>query len=375
MIIRRTRFTIAALSVLTLTSPLFAQGWESLNQAQLIGRSRYIGVGRLILKGRAVDGWREGTIIFSKTIYTGVGDTKSLTVRVPVKTVPGTKQAWPDQKKGIWFILKVGDKYEPINHPSCWVDERKAKSAANQVYQWANQLYSEAQEAASQSSDEDGDSEESQSNYEKMASAAQAASSVPFQDSGQQSSNLFQQATQMLETAGVKSPFPSNLKDSKQQQQFFNQFKQMLGPIGDKLGSFSAGKMNMAQNGMGQMIVELVRNTMGSANPSKALQNMSPIKLPMEQSGRAGGSSRPGSGGPFGPPSGGPFGGASKGPSSINLPMNMFKNISKTGSRKNMLQSGIGKLGGGMKKPGFPGSGRPGPGGGRPGPGGGPPRR
>ena len=99
-IIRRTRFTIAALAVLALTSPLFAQGWESLNQAQLIGRSRYIGVGRLILKGRAVDGWREGTIIFSKTIYLETascgGRGESGAGCVEGKTTPRQDLCWKD---------------------------------------------------------------------------------------------------------------------------------------------------------------------------------------------------------------------------------------------------------------------------------------
>ncbi|MBI5366033.1 MAG: hypothetical protein HZA54_03270 [Planctomycetes bacterium] len=387
-----------------------AEGWETLALQDLIPRCRYIGIGMLSTSGRATDGWQPGKLHFTQQLYTGIGEVKALDVRVAVETVPGKRQHWPNEKQGIWFVLKSGDAYEPINHPSCWMDAAKAEEVARQVYAWAKKVYDEAKQAAekesSTGSEEDGsDSAESVAAYGAMAAAAEAGRSVPYQDAAQQSRSFYEQVTAMVKTAGVELPFPTDLSGTANQEKFFDQAKAFLG-IDGKVGSLTGAGgplreqlLQVMERNVGGVLNELVRSTLGAKNPAEALRGLGsiPLELPAGPGGGGGpggpggpgkGGAPGGPGGPTGPGGpggpggvGGAGGPAGKGPG-FQVPSSLLNQVPLNGSRKQMLGSLLGAQGpgsnspapGGPKGPGGPGGpggggpGGPGPGG--PGPGG-----
>ncbi len=381
---------------------LFAESdWDPISTKQMIRRSKYIGVGQLSHFGRYEDGSIRGRLKVRRTIYSGIGEVKRLDFKLASKTVPGETMYWKIGSKGVWFVLRSKDKYSAVNHPACRLDEDQAKEVADDVYAWLEDEYDEAEEEAEDDDEDDsgdggsGDSSDSSSSidaYAAMAAAADAASRVPYQDSAAQSARLYEQAMSMLDQAGVQSPFPKNARGGAQQDQLLNQFKQLLGPAADKLGQLLGGQggLQLAQTGIGQMVTQLIGSTMGSQNPAQSLSQLGPASLPIDNlpgpGGKGSGAGPPGSGSKGGPPGsgsktggpGGPPGMSGGGAPSINLPMNMFNNLPTGGSRKDMLNAGIGRMGGGspqMGRGGPSGSGRKGPGGRGPGGGGPGPRR
>ena len=341
--------------------------WDSLTSKDLMKRSKFIGVGELSHFGNNPDDTINGKIKFRRTIYSGIGEVKTLEVPVAKVTVPGKSQTWKTHSRGVWFILKSGDAYAAVNHPGCRLDQQHAKSVADDVYAWQNAEYEDAEEEASE---EDGsesgsssDSDSSVSAYESMVSASEAAMQVPFQDVATQQANYYKQAMSMLEAAGIDSPFPADLTSGAGQQQLLSQLTHSLGPAGRQLSSALSGQLGAKELGglqqmAGQMISQLVGNTMGSQDPFKALSQMKPIEFPLgdllQSSGR-------------GP---GPMGGKTP---SLELPMQSFSKGLSGGSRQDMLGSAMKQIGGGSRggMPKMPSGGRgPGgpPGGGRPGP-------
>lgn len=378
------------------TGQAFGQGWESVDQSQLISRSRVICVGRLMKYGQAKDGQLEAKIMVSKMIYSGIGDIDSVPIKTSVKTVRGTAQYWPNRQYGIWFILKNGDRYADINHPSCWLDAGNTKAVANKVYQVMQSAYQEAKSAAQDASSSGGSSEEEQvAAYAGMAAAADAARRVPLENQGAQSQTFFNQVNDMIRIAGVKPPFDT----AGGSQGLVQKFQQMLGPASELAGGMD---LPMAQNGIGGLLLEMIRGTMGSKNPMESLSKLGPQQLGramMLPGGKGKSGGRPNAGSPFGQKGtggrGGPqlpfgpqagFGGGGRGKSPVS---GLFGNLPTGGSRRQLLGTMTGRMGGmgqdgprigppgGGGRPGFGGPGRPGGGPGRPGsgpgrPGGGP---
>ncbi|MBB6428957.1 hypothetical protein [Algisphaera agarilytica] len=320
----------------TATRAQETEGWEDLNVAELIQRSKLIATGSIAVGHSSEVGWDRGVLILDQTIYSGIGEAERLEVRIASKTVPGKTQSWLNKQRGLWFVLNEGDVYAPLNHPACRMDEDEAKDAANQVYAALNEAYEKAAEAVDEATgdgDEDtSDSDESIEAYAEATRAAAAASRVPFQDPGQQNQQLFERATKTIEQAGLKLPFDTDLSSNAGQQRFFDQVKQMLGPFGQSLGELPASGpgrdnlLNQAQGQIGQVLNNLTAQILGSKSPSQA----------------------PGLNGP------GPLG---------NL---------DSGSRKDMLNQALGQMGQPSAGPGIspPSGGRPQPSGGGPKPGG-----
>lgn len=361
-------------------APARAAGWESIDRSELIQRSRYIGVGRLTTHGRAVDGWLPARIYFSTQIYSGIGEIETYELRVAIKDTPGERKRWRHGEEGVWFILKSGDKYEAINHPSCRADKSEAQEISDQVNNEAEKEYADAQEDAEEANDDDNgdggtdssDSGESVDAYQRMAEAATTAANTPYQNQTQQTQKAWDRMNEMFETAGIDSPFPKDVTSAAGQQKLFDQAKQMLGPLGNSLGNLpGAGDpartqmIQTLQKNIANITTQLMGATLGAADPAKALSNLKPIGLEMP-----GGKTATPGGPPIGPGSSGP----AKKPQ-FKMPDSVAKQISKGGSRKGMFNNALGgMLKGGGGKPSLPGAGGPKPPSGpRPGPGGGGP--
>lgn len=360
----------AGLVVASVTPPAHAEGWESIDRAELIQRSRWIGTGRMRVFGKVDDNYKRAKIYVNETIYSGIGDIETYELKVAIRDEPGKYQKWGSSENAVWFILKSGDKYEAINHPSCRADADEAKAIANQVSGSLQQLYDQAVGAAEEAYEGDGsessDSAESIEAYRQAAEAAYAANNVPYQDEGEQSEQAWDRMNKMLETAGIESPFPKDLRSTDNQQAFFDQAKQMFGLEGtpfDKLpGPGDKGRpefLQAMQTNVSNVVTQLVGATMGAADPSKALSEMKPIDLKMPSSDR-------GPGGLIGgaPQGGNPPGSSPQAPQ-FNFSDNLKKQIPINGSRQNMLNGGLG----GLTKSGGP---KPSGGGPKPSKGGGP---
>lgn len=342
-----------------LTLPPFraaqADGWESLSVAELIPRCRLIAVGKLWTPGRVQDGWRDGTLRVSQILYSGVGAVEKLDVRVAAKTVAGETQHWEGGTQGVWFVLKAGDSYEPLNHPSCWMDADDAEELCNQIYAWANQAYDDAMEAlqAQSSGDDEGsdgdgdssDSEQSVASYAALAEAAAAASGIPHQDEASQTSNFASQVQGMLDAAGIELRLPTDLNDVGQQDALISSASELLGldqgMLQKLLRGDAAGLLGL-QASLTRVLNELVRNTLGAADPLEALGRMKAIPLDLPQQ------------------RGGPPGARSP---SFSLPRSALDGLAGGASRGQMLRGLLKPQGGGARPRPGPGPGGPGPGG------------
>ena len=356
-----------------------AEGWENIGLTDLISRSRYIGVGTLSIDGKSDDGWLKGKFSFTQQIYSGIGDTTEYPARIAPVTVPGKMQNWPSRKRGIWFILKSGDAFEPVNHPGCWMDESKANAVADAIYQGASKAYQEAKTAAKQQSpngtSDSSDSQPSVAAYAAMVAAADAMRRVPYRDTAQQSRTFYEQVMSMLETAGIKPPIGGDLSNPAKQGEFFTQAKQLLGPAGAAMGELRtesdparATQIAAAQKNVASVYLELVRNTLGSGNPAESIKKMGPIPVELPQ-----GAEKPPAVGPPGfPPGPGPGRAPAieaPGPKTaqFQLPTEVLDSMPGNGSRRQMLGAMLqGQTGPPQapapRGPGGPGAPRPGPG-------------
>lgn len=357
---------LAMLALMPATS--LADGWESLDVPSLIARSRYVGIGQLTINGKFEDGWLKGTLTFSQQIYSSVGEQKNYPVRIAPKTVPGKTQNWPHLQRGIWFVLKSGDAYEPVNHPSCWMEESQAAAVANQAYKIAESAFAKAKAGANgsssgsttQSSDA-SDSGQSVAAYGAMVAATDNLRHIPFQDKNRQSQDFYRNVMDMLHTAGIKPPIGGDLTSPGKENEFLAQVRQLLGPaagaIGEPTAQGTAGRASQlaaAQHNVASVYLEFIRATLGSKNPAESLKNMGPIPLQAVENGS------PAAHSPSGPgfPAPGPAGASSTAPPQFHVPTEMLSRVPAGASRKQML--GL-MMGSGSPAP------RPGPGP-RPGP-------
>ncbi len=326
------------------TSSALADGWESLSVAELIPRSRLIGVATLRTPGPARDGWREGKLRFSQILYSGVGQVETFEVRVAAQTVPGETQHWPGGKQGIWFVLKSGDAYEAINHPQCWLDADDAEDVCNQIYSYANELYSAALAAIEEQSSAEGeadssDEEGSISSYGAASDAAAAARAVPHQDEASQIQSYYEQVCGLVGTTGVES-LPLELGDSEALAGWASELLGVDSGLLQKLLDGDAAGLLGLQDSLADVLNGLVRNTLGAENPLESLRNMPSIPLNIPQ------------------PRGGPPGRPQNTPS-FSLPNSALRGLS--GSRRQMF-AGLAQPGGGSgPRPGPGGPGGPGP--------------
>jgi len=359
---------ITFLTLAGMASAARADGWASIDVKDLVSRSRYIGIGKLSINGRSDDGWLKGTLTFTQRIYSAIGDVKEYSVRIAPRTVPGQMQNWPSGKSGIWFVLKSGDTFEPVNHPACWMDESQAAAVANQAYEAAEKAYSEAEAVAKQQSsgNDTSDSAQSVAAYAALVAAADNTRKVPYQDESRQSQRFYNQVMSILETAGIKPPFGGDLSNPAAQNQFFEQARGMLGPgaaaMGELPGSGDparASQLAAAQNNVASVYLELVRNTLGSSNPTESLKKMGPIPLQTPVGRTAAGAAKPPGGGPPGL-SPGPGGDKlTQAPSEFRIPEGTLSQVPLNGSRKQMLGALAGNHAGGS----LPGPAPKGPGG------------
>ncbi len=328
---------------------LYADGWENLRLPELIPRCRLIAVGKLWTPGRAVDGWREGTLRISQTLYSAVGEVDRYEVRVAAETVPGETQHWAGGTTGIWFVLRDGDAYEPLNHPSCWMDAERAEEVCNQAYATFQELYEEAL-AAVQAAEEgsggsgDGtdesdtsDDEDSVEAYAAAAEAADAARSVAYQDEDAQVDAYYEQVRSLLEAAGTDFQLPAAIEDAVGQASALLGVEQAL--LEKVLRGDPQGVRGL-KDSLSRVLNQLVRNTLGAADPRSALERMGSIPLDLPA---------PGGARPPGPP------GPAAGKPSFSLPRAKLQDLG--GSRRGMF-NGLTRPGGGRR----PGPGRPGPG-------------